>query len=214
MAPKTNHKALLTFGIGTHEPLLQYSVPAMKRYAEIHNYRFIEAGCSSDHRPPPWGKIPAIQKALKQYQTVLWIDCDVMIVKFDVDIGYGFSDQAFQGLVKHHTNCGEVPNTGVWLLRNCARTNQMLEYVWNQKDLTNHMWWEQAAVMRLLGYTDTIPAKIRQASDYHVETQWLGLEWNSHPDCAHPEPRFKHITYNTVAQRLPIMQQLAGAVSA
>ena len=37
-------------------------------------------------RPAPWGKIPFIRELLDQYEWVLWIDADVVIVDLEADI--------------------------------------------------------------------------------------------------------------------------------
>ena len=85
---------------------------------------------------------------LRVYDTVLWLDADVVIRRFDVDIARETS--APVGVVVHHTPDGAVPNSGVWLIR--ARAIDFVESLWWRNSFRrSECWWEQAALISALG---------------------------------------------------------------
>jgi MFS family permease len=60
-----------------------------------------------------------------------------------------------QALVIHETpNCGSVPNDDMWI---CQQTMiPWLEKIWAMDQYLHHGWWEQAALVDLMGYDPTI----------------------------------------------------------
>jgi hypothetical protein len=99
-------------------------------------------------------------------------------------------------MVVHETNCGSVPNCGVWLVTRLMR--QHLAGAWERDQFERHPWWEQAAVLELMGYVVTSDpvATVRHPTELHARTQFLGPEWNHRPHDRNrvSEPRFWHAT--------------------
>jgi hypothetical protein len=115
-------RCIATFGAEDHADLLALSLPTFKRYAELHGYDLQIVPCTSYGRPPPWGKIPALQKLLITYSDVLWLDADVVVISPEEDVASLVPSTSIQALTVHvNRNRSLVPNTGVWLLRPCMR---------------------------------------------------------------------------------------------
>jgi hypothetical protein len=199
-------RALVTFAVGEHERLLQLALPRMAEYADRHGYDLIAHPPRMLWRPPSWLKVAALLDALTHYDEALWIDCDVVIVDGELDVDDELHDDDVQALVRHHTPDGEVPNCGVWLVRQAMRP--VLMQLWRMDRYLNHPWWEQAAMLDLLGYRHRRrPVELAEPTDLYRRTHWLGLEWNSHEqNDRHPSPRFAHATCGSVDWREAVMR--------
>lgn len=185
--------AICTFADGRMADLQAISLPTVARYAARHGHQLVIGRPPQGERPASWHKVPLLRDLLDAHGEVLWIDADVVVTDLSADLFAEVPADAWQALVRHHTPDGEVPNCGVWL---CRRTMlPVLDRVWSMTGYLHHGWWEQAAVMELLGYDPhTRPTALREATDLYERTHWLGLEWNSHPWDEAEKPRFRHAT--------------------
>lgn len=197
-------RALITFAVGEHEQLLELALPRFEAYADRHGYELETRPPAMLLRPPSWHKVPLLLEALERHDEALWIDADVVIVDQELDVADEPPATAWQALVRHHTPDGEVPNGGVWLVRQGMQP--VLEAIWRRSRHRNHPWWEQAALMDLLGYRHA-PAELVEPTELYRRTHWLGLEWNSHEqNDRHPSPRFAHATHGPVEWRASVMR--------
>lgn len=200
-------RALVTFALGEHQQLLELSLPRFGEYADRHGYQLLADPPRFAMRPPSWRKVAALLDALNHHEEALWIDCDVAIVNGDRDLADEVSGDCCQALVRHHTPDGEVPNAGVWYVRETLRPT--LLRLWRMDRYLDHPWWEQAALLDLLGYRHgSRPVELGEPTDLYRRTHWLGLEWNSHEqNDRHPSPRFAHATCGSVEWRESVMRQ-------
>ena len=164
----------------------------MRAFADKHGHDFVglsfdEAPCG---RPPAWTKLVAISAALSDHEEALWIDTDVAIVDDSEDISV--PEGYWQALVEHETTEGSVPNTGVWLV-----TRKMLPVITTAAMLdaaVNHRWWDQAAILLLMGYSVFSPICKRVVESPLVsQTLFLPEQWNvwSGSDKS-VTPKFRH----------------------
>lgn len=70
----------------------------------------------------------------------------------------------------------------LWRLARHERMRQHLIDAWEREQYADHPWWEQAAVLELMGYhvTRDPVATLRQPTELHARTQALAPEWNHH----------------------------------
>ena len=163
-------------------PVLDESLHTFRRFGERHGYDVIVGGDEViEDRAPAWGKIVLLRRLLESYDYVLWIDADAIILDDSVDPVTLLAEGDYQALVRYRWNEEEGACTGVWLLRNVERSAAFLEAVWNNGDgyLRQHPW-EQAAAMRLLGYS-VDPDRFVAATQWSVGTLWLPDEWDTIP---------------------------------
>lgn len=200
-------RVLLTFATGGHEQLLELSLPRFRRYADLHGYDLVTRPPSILIRPASWYKVPALLQALDTYDEALWLDADIVICDLSRDVADEVPTGAWQGLVRHHTTDGEVPNGGVWYARPAMRST--LQAIWARDRYLNHGWWEQAALLDLLGYAHRErPARLVEPTTLYRHTHWLGLEWNSHEqNDRHPCPVFAHATAGDLEWRAQVMRR-------
>jgi hypothetical protein len=213
-SPSTAARALATIGTGALAPVLDLSLPRMQSFADRHGYDVVVGAGDSDGRPPAWGKITLLRRLLDTYDAVLWIDADVLIVDELEDVP-ALRPGAFQGLVEQRKR-ETVANTGVWSMRSCDESRSFLEAVWERSDRIDHPWWEQAAVLDLLGYADVPNTKADPPTTRHQTrtpwydaTQFLPAEWN----CLYPpwmrdtdNPRFWHFAGMPNEDRITFMR--------
>jgi hypothetical protein len=200
-------KTLVTLAVGAHAELLDIAMPTFVGFADRHGYDLTVAVVESD-RPASWHKIPALLSALDDYDEALWLDADIVIADPSADIDV--PGWAWQALVCHHTDDGEVPNCGVWLVRKPMRTT--LQTIWGMTEHLHHPWWEQAALVDLLGYRGR-PLTVTEPTALLGRTFFLGNGWNVHRnDRNRPaDGRFLHATM--WPDRAAVMRQWAGAAA-
>ena len=126
------------------------------------------------------------------YDTVLWLDADVVVVKYDKDIIDDLPADAPMGMVVQHTPDGAVPSTGVWVVQKEAE--ELIESLWPLNGFNRSAcWWEQAALIAALGGDpDATPVEVPAGRAWAQ----LPYEWNPH--CRDPRGvsacRFFHAT--------------------
>lgn len=185
-------KVITTFAFGPQADLLTVSLPTFQRYALCHDYDLFVPAQREFNRPWSWFKVPLLLSLIEAYETVLWIDADVVVRKFDVDI-LAEAPPAPTSVVVHNTSDGAVPNCGVWIVRKEAKP--LLEGMWHRADYRrSDCWWEQAAFIAALGGDPDQTPTHTPAGDGWGE---LPYHWNPHVNDARGIPsncRFFHAT--------------------
>jgi galactosyl transferase GMA12/MNN10 family len=168
----SRRKVICSIASGAFAPLSEISRPGLEAYAERHGWDLVVANdCVSHGRPPSWAKVPLVADLLRSHELVLWLDADAVITDGAQDLAceLRFGRQLY--LVEHHhPPTGEVTaNAGVFMLRAGRWAERFLADVWAQADLIQHRWWDNAAVMRLLGYRiDPQPARRERKTRWRI----------------------------------------------
>lgn len=179
---KSSDVALLTFATLEYSELLKLSGPLMKEYAKHWNFDFFELNRSLDSdRPISWSKLIAIQQLLEDYTFVIYLDADVMILNFDrniLDLMNGKQDFAWRVT---NINGKPSPNAGVMIFRSSPLTLSMIDLAYAQSDLIFDGWWEQAALIRVLGYADPRQSPMSEKPRRLIELHecLLPANWNA-----------------------------------
>lgn len=176
------------------QAIADVTLPLMKRYAQRHGMDCFTADLAGP-RPPSWQKIIGLQQTLPGRPAVVWIDADVVIEDGTRNILDDVPEDVDQGMVEHLTADGTVPNCGVWVVRPAML--DAITHAWDCNRHITHCWWEQAAMLELMGYVvDGHTARLDAPTTLYGRTAWLGAEWNHHPrDQRQSEHvRFRHVT--------------------
>jgi hypothetical protein len=196
---------LCSLGTGKQRKLLRLAAVTFRRYAKRHGYQLdLREQALDEERPPAWSKVALIRRLLDQHELVLWLDADTVVVRGDRDIADELPGDRFMAMVQHTVAGKANPNTGVMVIRAGDEARRFFAEVWDQTQYLNHRWWEQAAVMNLLGYDPETGERARE-SDWHDRIHWLGNEWNSIRDDPAPRPRIRHWPGFTVTRRFTEM---------
>jgi hypothetical protein len=96
----------------------------------------------------PWFKIPgALSLLSKKYDWLILVDVDAVIVDHSVKLEE-FMDPRYDAILGLDEN---GINTGVFFLRNSVWSRLFLAEAWTlTEEPMNHIWWEQAAIMRMV----------------------------------------------------------------
>jgi len=163
--------------------------------------------------PPAWNKIPLMLDMLKHYQEVVWFDCDLVIVNLTDDFP-PIRPESFHAMVRHFEHNSEVPNSGVWRVH--KEVIPLLHKMMELEVFENHGWWEQAALLTLMGYCvppqghhfpDTQCRCVRP-TQWYIGCEFMRLCWNSHPNYRAEKPRIVHCSYRDMQVRLEVMRAL------
>lgn len=191
---KNRRRALVTVAIGAHLELTDASAPSRSVFCQANHFDdFIVTQLHDVDRPASWQKIPIIQELLNDYDEVLALDADAVVVKPESIVAGLVTRRRPFACVRHMYSNQSVPNLGVFLVRRGRFVKQLLEEMWCQTDLIGHKWWENSAYLRLAGYdiSEEPIQKLGQSFEDRKVT-FLSLAWNSIPICQHPEPIIKH----------------------
>ena len=220
-------RAIITYAAGAHEELLDVALPTYQKFAANHRYDLI-IGKKLTFFPPAWNKIPLLIDALTHYDEVVWFDCDLVVVNPNEDFPPLGSDPTtgeytqdkIHAMVRHFEDCSEVPNSGVWRLRRLLDGDHyikdLLHQIMTLEVFRNHGWWEQAALMTLMGYTvppegsEFPETKCRNVcrTQWYNMCQFMRLAWNSHPNYRAENPHIVHCSYPDMQRRLEVMRAL------
>jgi hypothetical protein len=152
-----------------------------------------------------------LRSLLDRYETVIWIDCDAVICDARISILEVLDPSRPMHLVAHRYEGRVVPNTGVWVVRRTPEALELLEALWSCHDLVHHRWWENAALMEVIGFeVREDSCAYRGPTRYSHLVGFLGTEWNSIRQDRAPEPRIMHYPGESLERRTLEMQVQFG----
>lgn len=167
---------------------------SLEAYGKRHGYDVSITKGIAAGRPASWNKIPTILSLFnKGYDFVLWVDADAVITNYKVPVTSIIQqgkDLYMAPLCLAGGGC--MPNFGIFLLRNCLWSRDLLNSLWNMERYTNHPWWENAALIDHGGIASYLPENEQRAMPPHtlaknpdaeflLHTEWIGAEWNCVP---------------------------------
>ncbi|MGE7903199.1 hypothetical protein ACQKNS_02160 [Peribacillus sp. NPDC094092] len=194
------------------EKLFELMEPTVKLYTKLHKmdyYLKVFPTPLDSTRPAPWGKIIIIKKLLNFYKTVIWIDSDALIYNPTIDIRGDINTNYPMQLVTHNNINPIFPNTGVWVVQKDSRSNDLLDAIWQQTHTINSAWWEQHALIELIGYRNPFlgEPKYEGTTKYSDWVGTLDLKWNSRHGDSSENPVIFHFPGFPYEQRLELMQK-------
>jgi hypothetical protein len=188
-------KVLTTIAAGLHQSLIEYSGPSFERFSKLHDYKLVVQDKIVDSsNPPAWSKLAHILDLMDEYQEILWIDSDALIIKNDVDIKSIIHEKSDLAWTYHSYDNQTHPNSGVMFIKVNNKTRKLFSDALMQKDLVTHPWWDQGALMRVLGIESSVwPVNAWRSTKKNIlQEQKLPLEWNSIRFDAVKNPRIRH----------------------
>ena len=175
--------ALLTIAAGDHADFVELGAASRAAFCHHNELANIVVSNPPDTgRPVSWAKIPLITGLLSQYDVVLALDADAVIVRSKVSIKGLVTRVRPIAMVAHKYMSQTVPNLGMFAVQRSHLVSRLLLKMWEQEDLIHHKWWENAAFLRLAGYDISSEpiSKVRRTT-LDLRTNWLNGQWNSIP---------------------------------
>jgi hypothetical protein len=123
-------------------------------YCKKHNYTFIEDDNIYDkNKTIPWSKIHLLLKYINDYDYLVWMDADLLIMNNDITL---------ESYIEKYNNYDQIigsdwimPNTGCWFIKNTEWSKQFLNQVlineYNSSEHSDGRWnnHEQGSVINL-----------------------------------------------------------------
>jgi len=201
--------AIVTFAMGQHAAYLPLIEPSLREYAHRYKYDVIIHSESADEsRPPAWSKVKFLLEALANYDEIMWIDSDALLVDVSRDLKKDIQRKTEMAWAIHHIRGEDYPNSGVLFLRSTPRTSAFLAAVYEQEDLIDHPWWENAAMIRLLGYQSSKVDEGRVQTPMDLNVQHLDWRWNSIRQAMEWPVRVRHFAGDAAEVRAIGMAEL------
>ncbi len=197
-------RAIATVGFGPMRPVLDLALESFRPYAERHGYDLVIGSGDAGGRPPAWAKVVLARRLLDSYESVLWLDSDLVIVDGGRDLAEDVPAGAFQAMVEWDGPDGErAPNTGVWFLRSTDTARAFLRAVWDADRYVHGTgMWENMAVIDLLGYSTARPYHRVAQSPWREGTWFLPAAWNARTRSGQPGVRIEHYSAMQHEQRV------------
>ena len=148
---------IVTLAIGhDFKKAIKPCLDSKRDYALRHGYDYIEGGEEVWDRtkPIPWSKVPLLGEILGRLPdgALLWLsDADVLITNPALTIESHILPHfpVTKDMLMTIDACGHM-NSGNMFMRNSAWLRDFWRRVGEQTDLTYHIWWENAAIIKLL----------------------------------------------------------------
>jgi hypothetical protein len=206
-------KVLCSIGAGPHQALLELSGETFSIFAARHGYELdLRREVLVADRAPAWSKIALLRECLDHCDLVLWVDADAAIVDPTIDIADELARGDVMAMVAHEYDGMSVPNAGVWVLRNRRSVRRLLDRIWNRVEYLDHDWWENAALLRELGYTVEPTVELVRPTRIWGHTRFVDRSWNSISVDAASHPRINHYPGHSQEHRiLGLTRDLATA---
>ena len=190
-------RVICSLATGRHVEMLEQSAPTLRAYADRWGWEVEIATELLSDRPPAWSKIKLVRRLLDEYDYVFWVDADALFVNIERDVLAEIDESADVWLVHHwqyHDEQALVANAGVMVLRSTQFARDLLDAIWEMEEYIDHDWWENAALLDLLGYSLENPFPVVRQTKWQHGVGRLDLAWNSVPEyCASPTPVINHL---------------------
>ena len=147
---------LCTLTIGeAYKEKTKWTTINKKSYCSRHGYEFIDDETIWDKtKPIPWSKILLLLKYLDQFDYIVWIDADILIMNMEMKIETFI--ERYPGYDQISGSDWKMQNTGVWIIKNTDFSKLFLKEVWDNvydergDPKERYMNWEQGSVINLM----------------------------------------------------------------
>jgi hypothetical protein len=122
-------------GNAGNKELMERVVRNRRVYCELHNCELLVANDFVDKsRPPAWSKLIAAKMYLKNYDYILYLDMDMVILNMSVSIvnfiNYARSHSGNKNIDIIMGQDWSGPNTGAWIVRHSNWSIQFFDNAW------------------------------------------------------------------------------------
>ena len=171
---------------------------SMHKYADKFNLKFEFLDMPDTGRVQTWNKILQIKNEIlkRENDYIMWVDADAFFPNDAENILSIIDDKYEIYLSSHYCSVFKGSNykntilttnrinCGVMIFKVSNFCLEFLEKVWSKKEYINHFWYEQAAIMDLVGLKADITGNLNdnKGNDFYLnKIKFLTKEWNSIP---------------------------------
>ena len=117
---------------------VEFCVKSIELYCEKHNYDLIRDESVADDREPLWNKIRLIEKYLPQYDFIVWIDADMLIMNRDITLEYLIHNYLVNKEILVCRDIGNYANTGFMLIKNTEYMLKLMNTIYSLPELAGY----------------------------------------------------------------------------
>ena len=171
---------------------------SISQYSKKFNLKSENLKMPNTGRPQSWNKIKLLQEEIKKGENefIMWIDADAFFYKDAKNILHELDSSHEIFLVNHYCSVHKGSkfkntiltinriNCGMMIFKVSQFSLDFLEKVWAKDKYINHVWWEQAAIMDIIGLKAEITNNLNDniGDDFYLKKiKFLSKEWNSIP---------------------------------
>jgi galactosyl transferase GMA12/MNN10 family len=170
--------AILTFCVGAdYKKAVELGLQSKRDYAKKYGYDCHIGGddCWDRSRPIPWSKFNFIQKHLFEYDYLFVSDADVIIMNPDLTL----ETQVLSLLPKDKDllwtfdACNHYNNGHMLIRGKSLWAKDFFKRAYEQTDLLHHIWWDNAAMIKLFEANPSDKAKIETCREHWKFNSYL-----------------------------------------
>ena len=178
--------ALLTLAIGSdYIKAMEPGMASKRAYASRHGYDLLVGGADvwDRMRPIPWSKLRWIFKHISEYDYIFWSDADALIMNQSLSLESHVIPllPPDRDMLWTVDACGNLNNGNVLFRGRSDWVKDFLTRCYEQVDLTHHIWWDNAAMIKLARTNPSDAAKIATINEHWLFNSYLFGPENS-PD--------------------------------
>jgi hypothetical protein len=210
-------RVLCSFATGAYRELLRLCLPGLLAYGQRWSWDVVVSceGQLAAGRAASWAKVPLLQSLLETYELVFFVDADAGFVDTGADVLAELEPGRLLWLAPTYDDPAGLVNAGVLVARRDAWTSELLAALWSDEATIDHPWWENAAILRALGFD--LGTGARRPSEAWDHVGLLPRRWNVRVDCPLPDAVIRHHTADRpvplVERRLRLLADVGRLVS-
>lgn len=162
--------AILSLCIGAdYKKAMEPGLESKRQYAAKHGYALHIDGLDiwDRRRPIPWSKFNFILKYINEYDYIFWSDADAIILNQELKIENHILPLLPEGkdLLWTYDACNHY-NNGHMLIRGHSKwAIDFFKRAYAQTDLLYHIWWDNAAMIKLYNENESDKIKIETCEE-------------------------------------------------
>jgi len=170
--------AILTFCVGAdYKKAMEPGLASKRAYAAKHGYDFHSGGEDvwDRSKPIPWSKFHYILKYLDSYDYIFWSDADAIILNQDLALETQILPllPADKDILWTFDACNHYNNGHLLVRGKSAWVRDYFNRCLQQTDLLYHIWWDNAAMIRLFESHRADAAKIETCRDHWLFNSYV-----------------------------------------
>jgi len=163
--------AILTFCVGAdYKKAMEPGLASKRAYAAKHGYAFHTGGEDvwDRDRPIPWSKFNFIQKYLNDYDYLFWSDADAIILDQETPLEMQILPllPPSKDMLWTFDACNHYNNGHLLIRGRSAWMRDYLQRAYAETDLMYHIWWDNAAMIKLFETNVVDKAHIETCHDH------------------------------------------------
>jgi hypothetical protein len=170
--------AIITLCVGAdYKRDMKLGLESKRKYAETHGYAFHCDGMEvwDREKPIPWSKFHYLLKYLDNYDYIFWSDADAIILRQDLKLETHILPllPPNKDLLWTYDACNHYNNGHMLIRGKSLWVRDYFKRCLEQNDLLYHIWWDNAAMIRLFETNSNDKSKIETLKEHWIMNSYV-----------------------------------------